>query len=193
MIAPPRVSQDFDMEPFADGLEEIIPEKIQEIVMEMDALEDRLLMWQEAVTNLKKKREIDEFGSYFWLLWAELEFADYDVYKKWLNYWLDIDSKIPRKTPRRQFVKKDFALDNQLQLERAKERPIENYYSGDLRGAGSRLNGKCPFHDERTPSFFIFTNDNHYHCFSCNKHGDVIDFIMKTRGFTFVEAVQFLS
>ncbi len=192
MIAPPRISQDFDMEPFMDGLEEIIPEKIQEIVSAMDELEDRLLLWQQAVTNLKLRSELDEFGSYFWLLWAELEFSDYDIYKKWLNYWLDIDSKIPRETPRRQFVKKDFTLENEIQLARAKSQPIENFYSGDLRGSGTRLSGKCPFHDEKTPSFFIFINDNHYHCFSCGKHGDVIDYIMKTKELNFIEAVKFL-
>ncbi len=48
--------------------------------------------------------------------------------------------------------------------------------------------GCCPFHGEKTPSFYVY--DDHYHCFGCGEHGDVITFIMKTTGASFMEAVE---
>lgn len=50
----------------------------------------------------------------------------------------------------------------------------------------------CPFHTERTPSFCIFP-DNHFHCFSCGAHGDVIDFKMKLHGLSFKDALKHLG
>lgn len=49
----------------------------------------------------------------------------------------------------------------------------------------------CPFHNERTGSFKIFP-DNHFKCFGCGEHGDVIDYIQKIHQMTFKEAVRFL-
>lgn len=38
----------------------------------------------------------------------------------------------------------------------------------------------CPFHDDRHPSLFV--DDDHYHCYACGEHGDVIDFTSKLYG-----------
>ena len=51
--------------------------------------------------------------------------------------------------------------------------------------------GCCPFHGEKTPSFYVY--DDHYHCFGCGEHGDVITFVMKTTGASFMEAVEELA
>ncbi|GAN78739.1 DNA primase [Acidocella aminolytica] len=51
--------------------------------------------------------------------------------------------------------------------------------------------GCCPFHGEKTPSFYVY--DDHYHCFGCGEHGDVITFVMKTTGASFMEAVEDLA
>jgi hypothetical protein len=51
----------------------------------------------------------------------------------------------------------------------------------------------CPFHCERSPSFFIFENSNKYHCFGCGEHGDAIDFVRKLDGCSFREAVERLT
>lgn len=56
---------------------------------------------------------------------------------------------------------------------------------------GRDLLGRCPFHQEKTPSFTVF--DTHYHCFGCGAHGSVFDFIMKTEGLGFREAVERLA
>jgi hypothetical protein len=51
--------------------------------------------------------------------------------------------------------------------------------------------GLCPFHGEKTPSFYVWPD--HYHCFGCGAHGDSVDFIMHTRHLSFREAVAWLS
>jgi DNA primase len=62
-----------------------------------------------------------------------------------------------------------------------------------LRKAGSRLVGRCPFHEERTPSFSVNPVDKLYHCFGCGKGGDMIGFVRDTQGLDFVEAVEWLA
>ena len=64
----------------------------------------------------------------------------------------------------------------------------------DLRRAGAnRLEGLCPFHDERTPSFGIDPVKKLYHCFGCGEGGDVYDFVMKQEGLDFVGAMEMLA
>ena len=59
----------------------------------------------------------------------------------------------------------------------------------ELRGQGKRLTGRCPFHDDRTPSFCVYPETESFHCFGCGAAGDVIDFIRRTEGLGFREAV----
>jgi DNA primase len=60
-----------------------------------------------------------------------------------------------------------------------------------LARSGRERKGCCPFHGEKTPSFYVY--DDHYHCFGCGEHGDVITFVMKTTGCSFMEAVEELA
>ena len=53
--------------------------------------------------------------------------------------------------------------------------------------------GLCPFHKEKTPSFTVNEEKGFYHCFGCQEHGSVIDFVMKTEGLPFPEAVERLA
>jgi len=73
-------------------------------------------------------------------------------------------------------------------IERAKEYPIEELYEGRLFGK-KRKCGLCPFHDESTPSFYIFP-DNKFKCFGCQAHGSAIDFVMMRDGVNFITAVK---
>lgn len=64
----------------------------------------------------------------------------------------------------------------------------------ELRRAGSgRLEGLCPFHDERTPSFGIDPGQKLYHCFGCGVGGDVFKFVQETEGLDFVGAMESLA
>jgi DNA primase len=60
-----------------------------------------------------------------------------------------------------------------------------------LSRSGRQWKGCCPFHGERTPSFYVY--DDHYHCFGCGAHGDAVSFVMQSQGAGFVEAVEQLA
>jgi len=62
-----------------------------------------------------------------------------------------------------------------------------------LRKVGGRYQGRCPFHEERTPSFSVNPVDKLYHCFGCHKGGDMIEFVRETQGLDFVGAVEWLG
>ena len=63
----------------------------------------------------------------------------------------------------------------------------------ELKRSGARYQGLCPFHDERTPSFSIHPDEKLYHCFGCGVGGDVFDFVSRTSGVEFPEAVEMLA
>ena len=62
-----------------------------------------------------------------------------------------------------------------------------------LRRAGRNYVGLCPFHDEKTPSFSVNAERGFFHCFGCGVGGTVFDFVMKTEGLNFAEALQSLA
>ena len=62
-----------------------------------------------------------------------------------------------------------------------------------LKQSGSQLRGLSPFNEEKTPSFFVNPDKQLFYCFSSNKGGDVIDFVMQTKGMNFKEAVTWLA
>jgi DNA primase len=61
-----------------------------------------------------------------------------------------------------------------------------------LARSGRQWKGCCPFHGEKTPSFYVY-EDGHYHCFGCGAHGDAIGFVMQSEGVGFMEAVERLA
>jgi hypothetical protein len=61
-----------------------------------------------------------------------------------------------------------------------------------LKPKGRELAGLCPFHEEKTPSFYVAPDKGFYHCFGCGAHGTAIDFVMCRRGLDFVEAVRWV-
>ncbi len=63
----------------------------------------------------------------------------------------------------------------------------------ELRRAGGRMVGLCPFHDERTPSFSVNVDQKLYHCFGCGEGGDAIGFVQQTEALDFPGAVEFLA
>lgn len=66
-------------------------------------------------------------------------------------------------------------------------------YGIPIKTAGASKKACCPFHHEKTPSFNINESKGFYHCFGCGESGDVIKFVQKMDGLTFVEAVKKLA
>ena len=62
-----------------------------------------------------------------------------------------------------------------------------------LRKVGGRYTGRCPFHEERTPSFSVNAEKGVYYCFGCGQSGDTIKFVRETEQLDFVGAVEFLA
>jgi DNA primase len=62
-----------------------------------------------------------------------------------------------------------------------------------LKKAGRNFMGRCPFHEERTPSFSVSQEKGVYHCFGCGKSGNVFNFIMEKDNVTFYEALKILA
>lgn len=62
-----------------------------------------------------------------------------------------------------------------------------------LRKAGARYVGRCPFHEERTPSFSVNPTDKLYYCFGCGQKGDLITFVRETEQLDFVGAIESLA
>jgi len=62
-----------------------------------------------------------------------------------------------------------------------------------LQRAGREWRACCPFHSEKTPSFYVNDQKGFYHCFGCQQHGGAIDWIMEQHGLPFMDAVKELA
>ena len=60
-----------------------------------------------------------------------------------------------------------------------------------LSKSGRNWKGCCPFHGEKSASFYVY--EDHFHCFGCGVHGDAISFVMQSTGASFPEAVEQLA
>lgn len=124
------------------------------------------------------------------------------VYDKWIEkHWFN---EMFKKTDPRYLILQDIKkflnftkpnkLKNNINKEKAKSYPIQELYSfQNVKETSKRIQSKCPFHEEKNPSFYIFKDSNTFHCFSCGVRGDSINFIMKLRSLTFINAVKFLN
>ena len=68
---------------------------------------------------------------------------------------------------------------------------IGSYVS--LKRAGSNMQGLCPFHSEKSPSFTVFSKSNSFYCFGCGAGGDAISFVMRAENLDYPSAVEFLA
>ena len=71
------------------------------------------------------------------------------------------------------------------------EHVISSYIN--LKRAGSNLNGLCPFHSEKTPSFTVFPSTQSFYCFGCGAGGDAITFVMRMENLDYITAVRTLA
>lgn len=62
-----------------------------------------------------------------------------------------------------------------------------------LEKSGNQFRARCPFHNERTPSFYVSPERKSFHCFGCQTHGDIFTFVEKIENIPFVEALKILA
>ena len=63
----------------------------------------------------------------------------------------------------------------------------------ELKKQGKGYMGRCPFHDDKTPSLSVNVNKNLFHCFGCGEKGDAVALVEKVKGFGFQEALRYLA
>lgn len=63
----------------------------------------------------------------------------------------------------------------------------------ELKRAGANYVGRCPFHNEKTGSFYVHPRNQHWKCYGCGEGGNAIDFVMKKKGCDFTEAVKYVA
>ncbi|MCX6717255.1 MAG: CHC2 zinc finger domain-containing protein [Candidatus Taylorbacteria bacterium] len=158
---------------------EIIPKKIRENQKKYNELKEK------AKKLLKKARQIAGKDAWFTRLLIKAFYAPNLIkYEKRIlrlrNYSKPENIKVEN------FTRK---------VEKAREYPILQLAEGlmNLRRKGTLYSSLCPFHNEKTPSFFIYPNNNSYYCFGCGVHGDVISLAEQLYNVQFKEAVMRLQ
>ena len=86
-------------------------------------------------------------------------------------------------------------IDYQQRKEEAKNFPIAELASRfiEVKQIGNKYLGCCPLHNEKTPSFYLYTETNTYHCFGCGAHGDVINLTQELYNTDFKGALEILT
>lgn len=79
---------------------------------------------------------------------------------------------------------------DELKLRNKIEDVVSMYVN--LKHTGSNYSGLCPFHSEKTPSFFVSPSRSTFHCFGCGAGGDVITFVMQAENLDYLSALEFL-
>lgn len=115
-----------------------------------------------------------------------------DIFEVWEHEKRLVEKEIKNKTFKLRRLNGETIPDGRLTDEEvviAKAVPIQTYYAGTLRKSGGRFTGLCPFHVEKSGSFFIY-KDNSWWCFGCSQGGDAIEFVMKLHSIDFRQAVK---
>lgn len=163
---------------------EIIPSKILELEQIIEEKEFEI----SKITKRIKDMRTDDFSKWFGREIVKMEFAS--KLRKYDQELLKFKKYANLLNPPNQYIS-----NFQEKLDISKGYPIHEVASRsiELRQYGNKYVGICPFHNEKTPSFYLYTESNTYHCFGCGKHGDVINLTMELNGVDFKNAVELLQ
>jgi len=163
-------------------VKKVIPKKIEEYKEEFTKISGLI---RKKLIHIKEKVP-DEFSQWFWRYWTKINSGE---------KLIKIEGHITRlkrllmiscgRYPRGWLTKE--------QIEQALKVPIESLMSQTLKNYSKALIGLCPFHPEKHPSFYIYLETNRYWCYGCNQGGNVINFVRLLYGYSFKEAVKYLT
>ena len=169
----------FDIFPEAKS---VIPLKIDERREEYKELFDTIKKKLTIIKNVKT----DWGTKLFWREWIKLNDGE---------KLMEVDSHLSRlkralylirgQPPAKSWVSED-------QIRAVLAVPLENLLNQKLKRSGNVLIGLCPFHNEKHPSFYIYTKTNTCWCYGCNKGGDTITFVRLLNDCSFREAIAYL-
>ena len=172
------------LEMFSEA-KEIIPQKIKDWdEIATDALSDLVKRYREIRLGVKS-----EFSQWFWLEWAK-----WNEGKRLLDACIQLD-RLSGLVHSQKPLNPSFDRFSEA-LERAKTADIvelASKYLPKLRRSGKTYCANCVFHEEKTPSFFLYPETSSFHCFGCQVHGDAISLLMKLENLDFKEAVKQLG
>lgn len=164
----------------------IIPEKIKEWNEKCKELKD---ITREALKNAEDNCQSDIwFTEIFIAKFILPKLYEYERYILRLKRYRNIYKP-----------KKNSQIDNyekfREKIEIAKNYPIAELARGklELKQSGNNFVSLCPFHNERTPSFYLYTNTNTFVCFGCGAKGLVINLTMHLYDLNFKQAVEMLQ
>lgn len=161
---------------------EIIPEKLRELEEQRNTIAGIIKSKLAVISTYP-----DEMSRWFWRQWLKLnEGEDLLVSDRHI-------ARLRRQLRVAQGVSapRGSLTDDLIQAARAV--PLESLLNQQLRRSGHNLVGFCPFHDERSPSFYVYVEENRGWCFGCNQGGDVIAITMKLQDCGFKDAVLLLT
>lgn len=190
---PPRLPKmeniSEEVNPWAEALISSIPDQLKLLMLREDEIKENYDDKMQKINTWVIRTNPTEFQEYFYTYLVEYSLNEVDIIQKWIKYWLKLYEMASDTRVLPEVETKELGVSEQ-ELEQAKEYPVQDLLGGDIRVNGNRLLACCPFHGENTPSFTIFTDDNHFHCFGCGEHGDAVDFVMKMKKINLIEAVK---
>jgi len=172
---------------------EMFPESKKIINLKIDEYEDEI---QKKTTEIK-------------LVLKNIDSSEADPLSKWfaekvlevfiLPELTELEKRVFR-LKRFQFIfkpKKKYKnlIRSEEKLEIARKYPIEELARSklELKEVGGKFVSLCPFHNEKTPSFYIYPDSNRFYCFGCQEKGDVISLTMALYNLDFKGAVEMLQ
>lgn len=163
-------------EAFAQECKQILPEKIKKLKEEL-----------RPYLEFRKKVEdsdLNDEAKGFWIQVLKLVYSPKDKFDELQNY-KNILKSVERGAEPAGHIGEDEILAAKFVL-------IEDLYDFEnYKATPSGFKASCPFnHQDKTPSFSV--KNNRFYCFSCQKKGDTIDFIMNLKGLKFLEAVRLI-
>lgn len=157
---------------FQDECKEIVPRQIS-------LLKEELFPIEQQIREIKENCIYDKFEKFFFIEALKIFMPEKKINN--LQKLIKIRNAL--------FTKKTINKISEADIVKAKNISISRLINCFQRGG--RYWCRCPFHAENTPSMVI-NHSNRYYCFGCLATGSSIDFIMKTKSLTFIQAVKFL-
>lgn len=160
---------------------EIIPEKIKEWELLKEEITEKIKKRLAEIKSVSK----DEFTRFFWREWLKINEGE---------ELLKIEKHLARLKILQSVAKGRVLVGciTEEDIQRAKEVPIEEIVDIKLKRSGNKLVGLCPFHKEKSPSWYIYQDTNSYYCFGCQNGNDVIGLVMLLYSLDFIDAVRWL-
>jgi len=180
---PRKLTQVEVLEVFSEEAKEIVPALLSEFYQKRSTI---IADIKERLTAIRVESD-DETYCYIARSWLKLTLGQNLV---------DLKRHIARLSRLQRTIKgvpgPEGALTDDM-IQAARDVPIETQLEQQFRRSGPDLICLCPLHEEKTPSFHIYRNNNRWRCYGCNQGGNSIDLAMLIHGYGFKEAVMLLA